>query len=68
MADLADKAINIGVGILVLSIVVGSVAIPTFLNVSTTGMTSTQSLTWGSVLTIALVAGMLIFIYEIKKK
>lgn len=52
MAKLANKAEDMGEAILVIAIVVGGIAVPIFLNVSTTGMSTEQALAWGSVLTL----------------
>lgn len=52
MGSLSAKAEDIGEAILVIAIVVGGIAVPIFLNVSTTGMSTSQALAWGSVLTL----------------
>lgn len=84
--DMSNQAINIGIAILVLSIIVGSLAVPYFTDTSQSGLyydhdnnestdpilrpnaTSTQVLMWGTMLTIGILAGMMLFIYEFKKK
>jgi len=53
MTSLIIKIEEVGVALVILAILVGQVAVPIFLNVSTVGMTSTQSTIWGVVLTLA---------------
>lgn len=52
MADFATKIEEIGIALVILAILVGQVALPIFLNVSTTGMTTTQVTIWGTILTL----------------
>lgn len=67
MSSLATKMEDLGEGLLIMAIVVGGIAVPIFLNVSTTGMSATQLLAWGAVLTIGLAAGALAFIRHMRK-
>lgn len=53
MAGLADKIEEVGVALVILAILVGQVAVPIFLNVSTTGMSTTQSTIWAVILTLS---------------
>jgi hypothetical protein len=53
MASLSAKIEEVGVALVILAILVGQVAVPIFLNVSTTGMTTTQATIWGVILTLS---------------
>ena len=53
MPSLADKIEEVGVALVILAILVGQVAVPIFLNVSTTGMSTTQATIWGVILTLS---------------
>lgn len=54
--SIVAKVEDMMVALLLLSLVGGSIAIPLFLNVTTTGMSSTQLLAWQAVLTIVMAA------------
>jgi protein-S-isoprenylcysteine O-methyltransferase Ste14 len=53
MGGLATKIEEVGVALVILAILVGQVAVPIFLNVSTSGMTTTQATIWGVILTLS---------------
>lgn len=52
MAGFADKIEEIGIALVILAILVGQVALPIFMNTSTTGMSTTQVTIWGTILTL----------------
>ena len=60
-ASLMGSAIELGGGLLVIAIIIGTIAIPLFLGINTTLWTvwtgsPTLALIWGTVITIALAA------------
>lgn len=53
MAGISDKIEEVGVALVILAILVGQVAVPIFLNVSVTGMDTTQQVVWSVILTLS---------------
>ncbi len=53
MAGFADKIEEVGVALVILAILVGGVAIPLFLDVNITGLSTVQATVWGVILTLS---------------
>ncbi len=56
------KVIELSASVLVLGIVMGYIAIPIFMATNQTGWSATNILIWGTIITIALAAVIMLFI------
>ena len=54
--SLSGKAIELGVVLLILAIIIGQIALPIFFSTNTTGWGATNILVWGTLPTITLAA------------
>lgn len=68
MAKVTETVIELSIALVVIAVLLGRVAVPIFLNVSTTGMDSTQAAIWPVLLTIAFVAILLAIIRSVRGK
>ena len=66
MADLVDKTMEVSLALILVGLLLGNVALPIFFNVSTTGMTSSQALTWQAIPTLVLVGIIIAVIVYVK--
>lgn len=66
--DNVEKAIGIGVVILVSAIVIGYIALPIFFNTNTTGWDATVVTVWNVLPVLAIVAILFIFIAYMRHK
>ena len=60
--SMLGKVIELSAAVLVLGIIMGYIAIPIFMATNTTGWTATNILIWGTIITIALAAVIMLFI------
>lgn len=65
---MAEKIEDIAVAIVLLSILVGQVAIPVFADVNISSLDTTQALVWGFTLTFAVLGIGLMFLRSVKTK
>ena len=67
-AGLMGKAIELGGALLVIAIIVGTIAVPIFIGVNTSGWGVTNILIWGTVLTVSFAALIMLIINMFKSQ
>jgi hypothetical protein len=66
MSSLGNKIEDAGEAVVIFAVLVGSVAIPIFLGVNTSGLSTIQLTAWGVTLTLALVGIALAFLRHMR--
>jgi hypothetical protein len=66
-ASLMTDSIELGGALLVIAIIVGIIAIPIFMQTNTSGWSTTNVLIWGTVVTVALAALVMLILGKFRK-
>lgn len=64
---LMSEAIELGGGLLVIAIIIGTIAVPIFMATNTSGWGATNIIIWGTILTVAFAALIMLIIGRFKR-
>jgi protein-S-isoprenylcysteine O-methyltransferase Ste14 len=67
-ASLMNESIEIGGALLVIAIIIGTIAIPVFIAVNTTGWGATNIIIWGTILTVSFAALIMLVIGRFRRE
>jgi len=66
-ASLMNEAIELGGGLLVVAIIIGTIAVPIFIATNTTGWGATNIIIWGTILTVSFAALIMLIIARFRR-